>query len=130
MEATPRFTAGLGRGIGEVRADVALPLESVERHVNRPAREGHAPVLLDFLANRYRIGAITYPQDGQQDELFDFSKQLPVAHMAYCLLSRQLDEGEVKKVGRALGCEAFYHLPLTIYHSSVPTQEYRCSVSQ
>lgn len=71
----PSFSATNGLRIGEPGRDIALALETLERDVDGPARQVDTGIIEYQRPNGDRVRIVGQAQNGQEHELFDFSKQ-------------------------------------------------------
>src|SRR5688500_15500784 len=80
VEVALGAAAALGQGIADAGPEGALGLETVERGVERAARDFPSGLLLDLLEDRHGVGVVSQPEDGQEDDLLEFA-EVNLSHM-------------------------------------------------
>ena len=80
-EVASRPAAPLRRWIPEPGTHISLGLQPVERRVQRPDRDLALRPPRDLAPDRYSVGALAEPHDGQENQLFEFT-QVRVPHIS------------------------------------------------
>ena len=73
-------TAAFGGGIAEMRLDVALGLEAIERGVDGSDRDVTVDARFDFLANGDTVGVVTEAEKGKEHDVFEFAEEVAGGH--------------------------------------------------
>src|SRR5687768_6840205 len=76
--------AALRRRVAHPRAQQALPLEAVERGVDRINRYVAPRPLMDFPADRSAVGVVLEPQHAEEDELLEIAEDGSSALEPHC----------------------------------------------
>src|SRR5262249_37172104 len=69
-----RSAAALGHGIARVRPDESLPLEAIERGIDRARGDAAAGSLVDLVANRGAVRALAEAQEREQYDQLEFTE--------------------------------------------------------
>ena len=67
-------TTALCRGLADMRGDEPFVLEPCEGFVDRSEGQVASGASLDLVVNRHPIGAFADAKDGEEDDLFEFTK--------------------------------------------------------
>ena len=82
MHQPLRAAAALWAGVGRGGADVAFSLEAIERGVERTDADLTVGPGLDFVPDRYAIGALAEMGDGEQNRLLELPQRFRTLHAA------------------------------------------------
>jgi hypothetical protein len=83
MEKTLRSSPALCGGIAQMRLDVTLGLQAIERGIDCAYRHLTASAGLDFLPDSNPVGPITKTQKRQNDDVFKFTEIITARHYLY-----------------------------------------------